>query len=110
MAKIETTPVAGENYRTFDSPSTITTVVGVVLSTRIPSGSYSSGLGAGDEEGDIKIRPTNVTATIGSDHDIDPDYILLHNGVNGGFSQQLLLEASETYRVNSVVKAVITNS
>ena len=110
MAVIKTTPVHSasdeKNYRTFTANGEL--VVGVVLSTRIPSGNYPSGLTAGDEYGDIKIRPTNVTATISSEADEDPNFIVLHNGPAGGFTQQLQLAASGTYRANAAVLEVIT--
>ena len=105
MARISSIPVAGENYSTITvgSGEVGHSIIGIVLKKEIAGG--------------VKIRPTNVTATISSvpynsgGTPTDPDYILLHNGPKGGFSQELVLGAvDQIYRVNDVIEAVITKA
>lgn len=105
MAVIQTTPAPGEGHRTFTNVAA-NTIIGVRLAKTIPAGDHIAG-SAGSEQGDVKVRPTNVTATIGTTADTDPDYIVLHNGPNGGFTQELKV-GSGTFRTNAVVTAVIT--
>ena len=109
MAVIETTPVVGENYRTFTATSD--TIIGVRLAKTIPQGDWTiASPSAGDEEGGVRVRPTNVTATISTAASADPDFIVLHNGPKGGFTQQLKFETGgANFRTNAVVTAVITN-
>lgn len=65
------------------------------------------------QEEDVKVRPTNVTAVIatvpGAEQIEGNGIILLHNGSNGGFTQNPYL-ATGIYEVNAVVRAVITNT
>ena len=108
MAVIQTTPVVGESYRTFTA--TDDTIIGVRLAKTIPQGDWiGASPSAGDEEGDVKVRPTNVTATISTAASADPDYIVLHNGPKGGFTQELRVTGAANFRTNAVVTAVITN-
>ena len=71
-------------------------------------------------QGDVKIRPTNTTAWICTDpdvddlEDVDPTerFILLHNGPKGGFTQggALATAAAQTFLVSQNVFAVITDA
>ena len=108
MAVIQTLPVQGESYRTFTA--TDDTIIGVRLAKVIPAGEWQGASpSAGDEEGDVRVRPTNVTATISTVASEDPDFIVLHNGPNGGFTQELRVTGAANFRTNAVVTAVITN-
>lgn len=111
MAVRQATPSDGGNYSTVTLTAT-ETVIGVRIAKTIPAGDFPGGThSAGDEFGDVRVRPTNVTATIASaSGDNDPDFILLHNGPNGGFTQQFKPGAAGTFRTNAVVTAVITDA
>ena len=73
------------------------TVIGVELNREIGDG--------------VKVRPTNVTAAMapapGADANVD--YILLHNGPKGGFTQPFKGTAG-FYNVGDVVRALITDA
>ena len=82
------------------------TVIGVELRKTINLG--------GDDAtaGTTKVRPTNVTATIAAEPgaDVDPSgVVLLHNGPQGGFTQQFKGAAGD-YEVNAVIEALITDA
>lgn len=112
MAKRNATFVPGTGKYQITTLAADTRIVGVVLKTEIPlgivedAGVFSEDLTAGT----TKVRPTNVTATISSEIGAtnEPDYILLKNGNNGGFSQELPVTTGGIYQVNSVIDAVIT--
>ena len=109
MALIATTPVRNQSYRNVTLAADAT-IIGVRLAKSIPQGEWiGASPAAGAEEEGVKVRPTNVTATIGTTVDSDPDYILLHNGPAGGYTQQAQLAAGR-YRVNSVVTGIMTNA
>ena len=112
MARRVTTYTAASNRYTIEAGAN-ETILGVELKESIPQG-YDS---AGAPEGDVKIRPTNVTATISTVGAAsiaaatqEPNYILLKNGPQGGFSQSARLENTMVYQVNAVVAAVITDA
>lgn len=109
MAVIDTTPVDGQSYRTFTMDAG--TIIGVVLTRTIPAGPWQGTGAAGSEQGDVRVRPTNVTATVSHAAGAEPDVILLHNGPNGGFTQQFKpTTAAANFRTNSVVRAIITST
>ena len=109
MAIIPTTPVRNQSYRTVTLAADAT-IIGVRLAKSIPQGEWlGASPAAGAEEEGVKVRPTNVTATIGTAANAEPDYILLHNGPAGGYTQQAHL-AMGTYRVNAVVTGIMTNA
>ena len=87
------------------------TIIGVELERFINQGVDSQGNPVGI--GEVKVRPTNVTARIatvaGANQLEDNSVILLSNGPHGGFTQQARL-AQGSYEVNDVVRAVITDS
>ena len=124
MAFIASRPVENESYREVVIPGANQRILGVRLARTIPAGAWEGAVpagaaGLGLEQGDIKVRPTNVTATIGTldaatpDPAIeaaggyDPSYIILHNGPAGGYVQQAEFVAG-TYRVNAVVAGIVT--
>ena len=53
---------------------------------------------------------TQLISLVRIDHsdEHEPDFILMHNGPKGGFTQQITLPAG-IYRVNGVVQKIITN-
>ena len=106
MARIPTTPVADNpGFRT--AASITGTIIGVELFKEIPQG-YETGTGGTITPiGAVRIRPTNVTATCGESIETADNFILLHNGPGGGFTQNY--RGAATLFFNSVVRAVITD-
>ena len=105
MARIATTAVADEpGIRT--ATSVTGTIIGVELFKEIPAG-YTVNGSTITPHGDVKIRPTNVTATCGETVATADNFILLHNGPKGGFTQNY--RGGATLFFNSVVRAVITD-
>ena len=104
MARHTTAPVANNT----DGVRTVTgvtgTIVGVELRKTIEQGFDSNG----NPTGEVRVRPTNVTATLGETVDTADSFIVLHNGPHGGFTQQY--NGADTLFTNSVIAAVITNS
>ena len=105
-----TTTINGEAYSTFTIPALPTPVTGTP-STR---GHIVTGVLLRRElenDNSVKVRPTNVTATIGSVPATagagEPDVIILHNGPAGGFNQKVQL-APGTYAVNGVIQGILT--
>ena len=120
MARIETTYVKtvvnGETYIQRQAMLRANErIIGVELARTIPQAKVSTGTGAADFElrEEVKVRPTNVTAVIGTEVatpliENQNDYILLHNGPAGGFRQEYTGPAG-LYHFNDVVRAVVTN-
>ena len=105
MARIETTVVADEpGFRTATGISG--TIIGVELFKEIPQGYEVDGTTI-TPIGAVRIRPTNVTATCGESLATADNFILLHNGPAGGFTQNY--RGADTLFFNSVVRAVITD-
>ena len=95
-----TTTINGEEYSTVDLAAGAN-ITGVVLRRQL------------ENDNSVKVRPTNVTATIGTVAATatagEPNYILLHNGPAGGFNQGGVISAAAiTVAVNGVVEAIIT--
>ena len=113
MAYIATTRVVTneEGSRSFDLPANAT-VIGVELARTIPQGYMEDPNTAGNyiPQGEVIVRPTNVTATVGVAAGDDPSYILLKNGPQGGFTQNLRLGAAAAgVLTNAVVTGIITD-
>ena len=105
MARIATTAAAAPGVRTANVGTA--TIIGVELFKEIPQGYTVDGTTI-TPHGDVKIRPTNVTATCGESIGESDSFILLHNGPKGGFTQNYNGTA-QTLFFNSVVRAVITD-
>ena len=84
-------------------------IIGVELERFINQGVDSQGNPVGI--GEVKVRPTNVTARIatvtGNGQLEENSIILLSNGPHGGFTQEAMLP-NGNYEVNDVIRAVIT--
>ena len=104
MARIATSPSSTPGIRTATGVNG--TIIGVELFREIPQGYEIDGTTA-TPIGEVKIRPTNVTATCGESIDRADSFILLHNGPRGGFTQNY--NGANTLFFNSVVRAVITD-
>ena len=108
MARIVLEPASVAGVRTNPSGSPISgTIIGVELLKEIPQGYTVDGTTV-TPHGEVKIRPTNVTATVGESVDESDSFILLHNGPKGGFTQNYNGTATTLF-FNSVVRAVITD-
>ena len=104
MARIATTASATPGIRT--ATGVDGTIIGVELFREIPQGYEVDGTTV-TPIGEVKIRPTNVTATCGESVETADNFILLHNGPRGGFTQNY--NGANTLFFNSVVRAVITD-
>ena len=115
MARIATTvaPAPDAGVRTADIP-VAHTIIGVELFKTIPSGYTITGTTITPHADTVTIRPTNVTATCGESVETADNFILIHNGPKGGFTQNYKGGAvgatgNVTLFFNSVVRAVITD-
>ena len=105
MARVATTPSTVAGVRTANVGDN--TIIGVELFKEIPQGYTVDGTTV-TPHGEVKIRPTNVTATVGESVNESDNFILLHNGPKGGFTQNYNGTATTLF-FNSVVRAVITD-
>ena len=93
MARHTTNAVANNAAGVRTATGVSGTIIGIELVRNLPNG--------------VKIRPTNVTATCGVSEAEPDQFILLHNGPKGGFSQNY--NGADTLFFNAVVAAVITD-
>ena len=116
MARHATSPAGVDNPGVRTATGVNGTIIGVELFKEIPQGYTADGRTpipgedpalAGSFPQGVKIRPTNVTATCGESVTTSDNFILLHNGPSGGFTQNY--NGATTLFFNSVVRAVITD-
>ena len=115
MARIPTRPSGDDNPGIRTATGITGTIIGVELFKEIPQGFTANGrtpiptqnATTGNIPGGVRVRPTNVTATCGETVETADNFILLHNGPAGGFTQNY--RGGATLFFNSVVRAVITD-
>ena len=106
MARIATTAAPAPDAGIRTATGITGTIIGVELFKEIPAGFEIVGTTI-TPYGEVKVRPTNVTATCGETVATADNFILVHNGPNGGFTQNY--RGAGTLFFNSVVRAVITD-
>lgn len=109
IGSVTVTDTLGTNYAVTENNTNVVTFTPAVPSGTTATVNYKYHA-IGDLINDIKIRPTNVTATITI---AQREIILLKNGPKGGFSQQFTPGVGTNPvvgEVNDVVLAILTDN